>query len=88
MTIKDQAEDLIDGIKENLTESAAIMKNCDGIQIDDRIAEKAKEIIKRTKAKDLSLTVFLVKLFHESFLFSQLQLFFLHNTDSTLILGV
>ena len=43
MTIKDQAEDIIEGIKEKF--ECDEHENCDGIHLDDRIAEKAKEII-------------------------------------------
>ena len=44
MTIKDQAEDLIEGIKEKF--ECDEHEDCDGIHLDDRIAEKAREIIK------------------------------------------
>ena len=43
MTIKDKAEELIEGVKENL--------DSDGIQIDDRIAERVKEAIKKNVGK-------------------------------------
>ena len=43
MTIKDKAEELIEGVKEKL--------DSDGIQIDDRIAERVKEAIKKNEGK-------------------------------------
>ena len=49
MTIKDQAEDIIEGIKEKL--QCDEREDCDGIHLDDRIAEKAKEIIKNNEGK-------------------------------------
>ena len=44
MTIKDQAEDLIEGIKEKF--ECDEHEDCDGIHLDDRIAEKVKELAK------------------------------------------
>ena len=44
MTIKDQAEDLIEGIKEKF--ECDEHENCDGIHLDDKIAEKVKELAK------------------------------------------
>ena len=44
MTIKDQAEDLIEGIKEKL--QCDEHEDCDGIHLDDKIAEKVKELAK------------------------------------------
>ena len=43
MTIKDKAEELIEGVKEKL--------DSDGIQIDERIAERVKEAIKKNEGK-------------------------------------
>ena len=43
MTIKDRAEELIEGVKEKL--------DSDGIQIDERIAERVKEAIKKNEGK-------------------------------------
>ena len=43
MTIKDKAEELFEGVKERL--------DSDGIQIDDRIAERVKEAIKKNEGK-------------------------------------
>ena len=43
MTIKDKAEELIEGVKEKL--------DSDGIQIDDRIAERVKEANKKNEGK-------------------------------------
>ena len=44
MTIKDQAEDIIEGIKEKL--ECDEHEDCDGIHLDDKIAEKVKELAK------------------------------------------
>jgi len=44
MTIKDQAEDLIEGIKEKF--ECDEHEDCDGIHLDDKIAEKVKELAK------------------------------------------
>ena len=44
MTIKDQAEDIIEGIKEKF--ECDEHEDCDGIHLDDRIAEKVKELAK------------------------------------------
>jgi hypothetical protein len=43
MTIKDKAEELIEGVKEKL--------DSDGIEIDERIAERVKEAIKKNEGK-------------------------------------
>ena len=43
MTIKDKAEEIIEGVKEKL--------DSDGIEIDDRIAERVKEAIKKNEGK-------------------------------------
>ena len=58
MTIKDKAEEIIDGIKEKLDgdccdneECCDTEDCCDGIQLDDRIAERVKEIIKKNEGK-------------------------------------
>ena len=44
MTIKDQAEDIIEGIKEKF--ECDEHEDCDGIHLDDKIAEKVKEKVK------------------------------------------
>ena len=44
MTIKDQAEDLIEGIKEKF--ECDEHEDCDGIHLDDKIADKVKELAK------------------------------------------
>jgi hypothetical protein len=44
MTIKDQAEDIIEGIKEKF--ECDEHEDCDGIHLDDKIAEKVKELAK------------------------------------------
>ena len=49
MTIKDQAEDIIEGIKEKF--ECDEHEDCDGIHLDDRIAEKVKEVIKNNEGK-------------------------------------
>ena len=58
MTIKDKAEEIIDGIKDKLDgdccdnqECCDTEDCCDGIQLDDRIAERVKEIIKKNEGK-------------------------------------
>ena len=51
MTIKDKAEEIIDGIKDKLDEECCDNEDCDGIQIDDRIAERVKEAIKKNEGK-------------------------------------
>ena len=70
MTIKDKAEEIIDGIKEKLdgeccdkqecceieeccdTDDCCVDEDCcDGFQLDDRVAEKVKEIIKKNEGK-------------------------------------
>jgi len=70
MTIKDKAEEIIDGIKEKLdgdccdneecceieeccdTDDCCVDEDCcDGFQLDDRIAEKVKQIIKKNEGK-------------------------------------
>jgi hypothetical protein len=44
MTIKDQAEDIIEGIKEKF--ECDEHEDCDGIHLDDKIADKVKEFAK------------------------------------------
>ena len=51
MTIKDKAEEIIDGIKEKLDGECCDNEDCDGIQIDDRIAERVKEAINKNEGK-------------------------------------
>ena len=74
MTIKDKAEEIIDGIKEKLdgdccdneecceieeccdTDDCCVDEDCcDGFQLDDRIAEKVKQIIKTVSYTHLTL---------------------------------
>ena len=47
MTIKDQAEDIIEGIKEKF--ECDEHEDCDGIHLDDKIAEKVKEAMQRSR---------------------------------------
>ena len=47
--IKEKAGDIIDGIKEKF--ECDEHEDCDGIHLDDRIAEKVKEIIKNNEGK-------------------------------------